>query len=110
MNAAEQIYDVLNTSGWCQGFTRKSTGEHCIMGAVGVLENSLLQLLAGTSPSPVYEEFVASCASVIHEQYPDRIGNSSVIPAVSAIVLFNDHPDTTFDDVRVVLEKVAAHG
>jgi len=40
-------------------------------------------------------------AEVVREQYPDRCGDSRSWP----IAPFNDHPDTTFDDIRLVCEK-----
>jgi len=36
------------------------------------------------------------------EQYPERCG--ATIPSV-AIAFFNDHPDTTWEDVERVMEK-----
>lgn len=44
-------------------------------------------------------------ASVIGEHYPDRV-NEQLFPD-SVVWLFNDHADTTVDEVRMVLEKAA---
>ena len=58
-------------------------------------------------------------AEVIQEQFPDRasgpvIGGEPLYLkenlqdlVANTIVWFNDHPNTTFDEVRVVLEKAA---
>jgi hypothetical protein len=48
-------------------------------------------------------------AAVIREQYPERLGHQRG-PGyyVADVIAFNDHPDTTFDDVQAVLEKVAS--
>ena len=45
------------------------------------------------------QEDYSALASVISEQYPDRIQPDWYIPA------FNDHPDTTFEDIERVCEK-----
>lgn len=37
--------------------------------------------------------------AVVMEQFPDR-GNGSIVD-------FNDHPDTTFEDIELVLTKAA---
>lgn len=39
---------------------------------------------------------------VIREQFPERLKRFS-----ENIPTFNDHPDTTFEDVRLVIEKAA---
>jgi hypothetical protein len=100
MNAAEVVLNVLKGSGWCQNVSRNALGEHCIMGAVNYL----------TAPAYDEREFTKACAEVICEQYPERAYYQHTGSPVSTIVHFNDNPDTTFEDVRVILEKVAAHG
>lgn len=47
---------------------------------------------------------------IIRDQYPERCNDSGGVPITSTnfpIPNFNDHPDTIFDDVRVVMEKAA---
>lgn len=52
------------------------------------------------------DPFTCKMADVIKAQFSDRIG----LPerSTTAIWRFNDHEDTTYDDVRLVLEKVRA--
>jgi hypothetical protein len=58
-------------------------------------------------------------ADVIRAQYPDRLppwidqayewagrGNRGA-HCSTLVVFFNDHPDTTYDDVRMVLETLS---
>ena len=47
---------------------------------------------------------------VIREQFPDRLDTSmedydDIFDVGDLIVSFNDHPDTVFGDVRLVMEK-----
>jgi hypothetical protein len=64
------------------------------------------------------QDFVARLAGVIRAEFPGRRGVWNANLAVSdystqqqrdqaAIVDFNDHRDTSFDDVELVLGKVA---
>ena len=66
-------------------------------------EGCALVAVSAVSSSPEWD-----CASrlgrVIWEQYPDRVWDNDDDMAVAH---FNDHPDTTFDDVRTVFEKAA---
>lgn len=86
-----------NGEGWTkrQGVLALEDGSwaYCSMGVLG------LCLL-------VNRELWSSCcyllAETITEQYPDRIIEEAI-----PITHFNDHPATTFDDVRVVFEKAS---
>jgi hypothetical protein len=48
---------------------------------------------------PNYRMFVDVVMDTIYEQYSDRLRTGAIIPD------FNDHEDTTFEDVLLVLEK-----
>ncbi len=68
-------------------------GEQCIVTALGL-----------TALGPDQEVFGA-IRSTIREQYPERCPPGD--GANSTIVYFNDHPDTTFDDIEAVMVKAA---
>jgi hypothetical protein len=44
-------------------------------------------------------------ANIIREHYPERVTAPNSTSANSVIMHFNDHPDTTFEDVERVFEK-----
>jgi hypothetical protein len=52
-------------------------------------------------PSDVYWETIIRIAALVHELFPGRCGQVFRIPD------FNDHPDTTEEDVRLVLKTLA---
>ncbi len=53
-------------------------------------------------PSP-YEEIIDSTAQAL---FPDRWTEDWIVPARKTASV-NDHPDTTFDDIRTLFEKAA---
>lgn len=78
--------EVLRRDGWYKGGLQDARGARCINGALMVAPSSILHI-----------------SGVILEQFPDRVklyANGS-----PSIAFFNDHPDTTFADVELVLEK-----
>ncbi len=71
------------------------------------LGNALLlakcgSLTAWIQGEPEYE----AAWEIITAQFPDRV--AAWRSALRGVPAFNDHPDTTFDEVRMVLEKMAA--
>ncbi len=79
------------------------SGRKCMFGAV-VGDN--MDMLAQLSSHPAVEIL----AGVIEEQYPDRLkekcrNKTFIISNADKVQYFNDHPNTRFADVRVVLDK-----
>lgn len=93
---AKKLREVLRTEAdWCKGATHDGT--RCCL--VGACEEATKYIFAGNG----YLEFVALCdklRAAICDLYPDRADVDEVF-----IPDFNDHPDTTFDDVCKVIEK-----
>lgn len=87
--------EILRRDGWCKDIWRNERGEHCLMGAfIAAYNNDQVEEWDGTK-WPMYDEVI----EVVREQFSDR----AVRPA--AEIAFNNHPDTTFADVAMVLEK-----
>lgn len=84
-----EALDLLRRDGWCKGKGFDEKGRHCIVGA-------------GISVHYSAEDALALHA-VAREQYPDRIGWTTLASAAA----FNDHAETTFEDVERVMEKAA---
>lgn len=92
MNHADKMLEALDGGKkWIKG--RLALGDHyCIMGANAYCEPSMVDF---RKTSDILDK-------VIIEQYPERVnGKLDTIPN------FNDHPDTNWDDIRAVLEKVS---
>ena len=103
---AREALEILNKSGWCKGATtnladpRYPRNSHCLGGAwnLALYENDIWK----SNDITPYRVL----ASLILEQYPDRARAGE--PAAYNVTEFNDHPHTTEDDVRSILEKLAA--
>lgn len=115
---AERVADVLCDTGWFQarddaGRPAIAPGSNCILTAS--------HLAADDYFSEFYTrmEFLSAAAGVIRAEFPDRINgrwrnrcawlndtHSSALDR-AAVVDFNDHPETTLDDVNLILRKVA---
>jgi hypothetical protein len=82
----------LKKYGWTQGTYGGVAGPNCLLGALSQLQADAL--------------IVSGLAEVIQEQYPDR-ALINVPAGFGVVVDFNDHPDTTLDDILLVLDKAA---
>lgn len=103
VNRIRDAIEVLARRGWTKETFTDDDGRHCLQGAlyeahgVTVTTCSSVRLaLAG----PMADD-MRLVNEVVRDQYPERFG------AVGAS-WFNDHPETTVDDVVRVLEKAAA--
>lgn len=99
-DGAANAIDILHDRGWFQ------------VGAVSPPPvpgtNCLLTASASVTVPARYMELVDACAGVILAEYPERVPPGIRRSKDSVCMCFNDHPDTTFDDVIGVLEKVRA--
>lgn len=87
-NPHRKAIEVLAERGWTKGTLEDANGV-CIIGAC-------LHAYRFFELSPIRD--------VVEEQYPERVKR----PGFSPVAAFNDHPDTTLEDVILVLEKAAA--
>jgi len=93
---ADNVLDEARTrldggNKWCK--QRLYDGDKaCVIGAISV-----------TNRGRMFRALRAVDA-VVREQYPDRAGISGLLTGVGD---FNDHPDTTWADVDLVLDKAA---
>lgn len=79
-------YEYMKEFGMHKGAAHGPNGSVCVVGACYEV---------GTRPTSILDKIAS-------EQFPDRVNGERPLRAIAA---FNDHPDTTLDDVRVVLEK-----
>lgn len=88
-NPFEKVLGRLREKGWIQQSYGKREGPNCMRGAASHTIRDVRVLYSYALP-------------IIQAEYPGRVpvGNES-------IVQFNDHPETTFEDVERVLEKAA---
>lgn len=84
--------EYLSTHGLHKGDIGEEGGPRCLVGA-----------LLSSTYGPVHEARDI-LASVVEEQYPDRLARDAFR---THEVQFNDHPDTTLPEVLSVLEKAA---
>lgn len=70
-------------------FSNSTRTAHCLMG-------SLL--------NPNGLGLVGTIAKAIHQLFPER-SSCGVYPGCVEVARFNDHPDTTFEDVQKVLQQ-----
>ncbi len=102
-NRIRAALDVLARTGWTKNAFTDEAGRHCLQGAL--YEAHGLVPRCGDQPGVALTDDLAADVRavnhVIREQYPDRFG-------AVGIARFNDHRETTVDDVVRVLEKAAA--
>jgi hypothetical protein len=90
---------LIGERGHCKFSLTDEAGHLCVMGAlVEAGSFSIAPILLAT-------EFYPAVDKVVREQFPGRVGSC---PAFYTAVSFNNHPDTTGEEVIAVLEKTAA--
>jgi len=102
MNKLRDAMDVLARRGWAKGAFTDSGGRHCLQGAL-YEAHAVVPTNAADIALPLPADLAADVAlvnDVIAEQYPERFG-------AVGVSRFNDHDETTVDDVLRVLEKAA---
>lgn len=93
MNPYRAVAERLQTKGWHKGSAGGYAGPNCLVGAAYCI---------GADLSVVrHAYFFVGLDETIREQFPERIRIQESIAA------FNDHEETTFEDVMLVLEKAA---
>lgn len=94
MSVEREAIEVLKTVGWGKGLYVSSDGKRCLMGAIS--------RASITQPMSNVRRTLTNIEDIILEQFPERfISLGAITPN------FNDHPDTTLEDVILVLEKAA---
>ena len=88
-NRIRDAIEVLARRGWTQGTFTDEGGRHCLQGA-----------LTGTGTDLSLAADIRLVNETIAAEYPERVG-------AVGVSRFNDHPETTIDDVVRVLEKSA---
>lgn len=91
-------------AGHCKFTSNDDEGRHCALGAVG-----RATIEAGPLSHSVPASLADLVGEVVKEQYPDRLPHMQEYRGSSfhCVVRFNDHPDTTAEEVALVLEKAA---
>ena len=94
---------MITDENWNKGSATQNWGE----GKTCLLGWKSIALYGTVTKAYIDDEYNSKIASIISEQFYDRI-NTKVIDSDAYIITFNDHDDTTLDDIRLVLEKADA--
>ena len=101
-NRIREALELLARRGWTKGRFTDDDGRHCLQGALyeahGCRPRTVGHL--GRTLSGELADDVRLLNETIAAEYPDRLG-------AVGISRFNDHPETTVEDVVRVLEKTA---
>lgn len=100
-NRIREAIEVLARRGWAQGSFTDDAGRHCLQGALYEAHGCAPRLPGQRTTT---HAAVAADLRLVNEtiaaEYPERVG-------AVGVSRFNDHPETTIDDVVRVLEKSA---
>lgn len=102
-NRIREAIEVLARRGWTQGAFTDEQGRHCLQGALYEAHGCTPRQhgrLTRTSTNGDITADIRLVNDIIAAEYPERVG-------AVGVSRFNDHPDTTIDDVVRVLEKSA---
>ncbi len=101
-NTIREAIRVLTRVGWTKDTFTDGAGRHCLQGALYEAHGirALGDEQVGRPVSGELASDVRLVNEVIRDQFPERAGGVGASR-------FNDHPDTTVDDVIRVMEKAA---
>lgn len=116
MTRLREVNELLQTQGWRQGSIGRVGEPVCEIGALRTIYGGEVVLfpnfLCTMNEHLKHRDFMEYMADlntvhkVIIEQYPDRVTEEDIMEG-RAIPVFNDHTDTTLDDIIRVNEKAA---
>ena len=101
-NRIRAALEILARRGWAQGSFTDDVGRHCIQGALyeaHCIDPDVYERVWRPLTPPLLAD-MGLVNEVIEAEYPERYG-------AVGVSRFNDHPETTVDDVVRVLEKAA---
>lgn len=98
MSIYSEVNAFLTPANWAKNVSNME-GRSCILGARAYVK------YGGYLKTYDEDEFSHKVAGIVREQFPERyiVGDS-----VYSTYHFNDHKETTLDDIRLVLEKADA--
>jgi hypothetical protein len=97
---ARETIAILDRDGWNKGSILGADGTHCIAGALNIALHGDCEWTA-LMRHPVYD----TLAEVVTRMYPDRRREYELAGSASRITGFNNHPATTLEDVKAVLNE-----
>lgn len=104
---------LIHNTSWFQGYGMPAREAHCMMTAI----NAVTADVTDKDSYSLGNETAAAIAGIIRAEYPERLplyldedwmGFSPATIDSATVVRFNDHADTTLEDVERVFDKVAA--
>ena len=101
-NRIREALGLLARNGWVKGRFSDEEGRHCLQGALYEAHQCQPRTpgrLGRSLPGELADD-IRLVNETVAAQYPDRVG-------AVGVSRFNDHPDTTIDDIVRVLEKAA---
>jgi len=102
-NRIREAIEVLARRGWTKDSFTDADGRHCMQGALYEAHGMVMNACSSPMRYAVAGDLATDMAllnAIVQSEYPDRFG------AVGTS-RFNDHPETTIDDVVRVMEKAA---
>lgn len=108
--SVQKVKEIISQRGWCKGSMEKTDGSVCLLGAARAAH-----VQEERNPGWHYSPAITALSKVIQEQYPERVTGATEepIPGIpwvgdyDHVWIFNDHADTTYEDIERVLEKAA---
>lgn len=98
MSDIDKVIDYINEKGWHQGELVGEDGSVCVIGAVQ---------LCGHFNALMYGGALERIKSAVEQVFPERAKSGGFIHPIAK---FNDHPDTTREDVMLVLKHAKEDG
>lgn len=121
MNLAEQVYEKIVQTGWTKGEyaewdrLAQTVVAVCLLGGVGLAAGDDAFLLSDAEDIPSMQKsypeatrLVALLSEIIRTEYSDRLRPSWLSTHETTITGFNDHEDTTIEDIELVCRKASA--
>ena len=104
--------EIMRTRGMAKWVQVDRDGSVCVAGAMNMAAREHHAVYSAVSTPtwnmPLHGNAWKMLDTVAREQYPDRVGDAAVLRYVQyPVVDVNNHPDTTIDEMLLLMEKAA---
>lgn len=106
MPVLNKVVDGLAPETWTKGTLEKVSEVGCKRCLLGWVSYAITDNASSSSSKVEDTKAARVVAETIRRMFPERARNDEMT-RVAIMVAFNDHKDTTFEDVRRVVEKAA---
>lgn len=100
----DQLIPLLEEKGWCKFLLIEPNGGMCILGGLNYLTSGG-DALWPFNPPQEYEDAIKALSTAAYDMFNSRVAIGDIPGGRNSLASVNNHPDTTFNDMKLVISK-----